>query len=83
MPTTKSTRKAGLTALQKYELCCLRAQHPQMKLADFALLEDCPRRPDGQPLAISSLSDHLKGWREKIKKEPPAGRVIPFAVDLL
>ncbi|CUS07543.1 unnamed protein product [Tuber aestivum] len=44
-----------------------------MKLADFALLNECPRRPDGQPLAISSISDHLKGWKEKIKKEPPAG----------
>ena len=69
-----ASKKTGLTALQKYELCCLRAEHPQMKLGDFALLEGCPRRPNGQPLAISSLSDHLKGWREKIKAEPPAGK---------
>ena len=70
-----STKKTALTALQKYELCCLRAQNPQMKLGEFALLEECPRRPDGKPLALSSLSDHLKGWRERVKKGPPAGNV--------
>ncbi|RPB01959.1 hypothetical protein L873DRAFT_1802805 [Choiromyces venosus 120613-1] len=45
MPSTKSTKKVGLTALQKYEPCCLLAQYPQMKLADFVLLDNCPRRP--------------------------------------
>lgn len=74
-PTTKHqpATKVGLTPLQKYELCQLRAQHPKMKLADFALLEQCPRRPDGKLLAVSSLSDHLKGWAEKVKNGPPSG----------
>ncbi|KAG0134078.1 hypothetical protein HOY82DRAFT_602923 [Tuber indicum] len=73
MPAAMPTKKAGLMALHKYELCCLRAEHSQMKLADFALLSKWQRRPDGQALAISSLADHLKGWRKRIKAEPPAG----------
>ena len=74
-PTAKKQpgRKAGLTPIQKYELCQLRAQYPKMKLADFALLKECPQRPDGNPLAVSSLSDHLKGWAERIKNGPPIG----------
>ena len=51
-PPTMPPKKVGLTALQKYELYCLQAEQPQMKLADFALLEKCPHRPNGQPLAI-------------------------------
>ena len=77
MPSTNSgsIKKVALTALQKYELCCLRAENPKMKLSDFALLDACPRCPDGKPLALSSLSDHLKGWRERVTKEPPAGNL--------
>lgn len=66
-------RIVGFTPLQKYELCKLREKHPTMKLAEFAQLNNCPKRPDGRPLAISSLSDHLKGWKERIKEGPPAG----------
>ena len=44
-----------------------------MRLAEFALLDECPRRADGSPLAISSLSDHLKGWAAKIKEGHPQG----------
>ena len=39
-----------------------------MRVAEFALLDECPRHADGSPLAISSLSDYLKGWAAKIKK---------------
>ena len=74
MPPTKSTsKKIGLTAIQKYDLCCLRSRYPKMRLAEFALLDECPRRADGSPLAISSLSDHLKGWAAKIKEGRPQG----------
>ena len=45
-----------------------------MKLAEFALLDECPRRADGSPLPISSLSDHLKGWAAKVKEGCPQGR---------
>ncbi|KAH8155117.1 uncharacterized protein LAJ45_00126 [Morchella importuna] len=66
-------QRQGLTQLQKYEICRLRAQHPSMKLAEFAQLPLCPRRRDGRPLAISSLADHLKGWEETVKQGPPEG----------
>lgn len=73
MPPAKSTKKIGLTPTQKYDLCCLRSRYPKMKLVDFALLDECPRRADGSPLAVSSLSDHLKGWAAKVKDGRPQG----------
>jgi len=62
-------------ALQKCELCSLCAENPKMRLSNFALLDACPRPPDGKPLALSSLLDQLKEWRERVKKEPPAGNL--------
>jgi len=72
MPPVPGRRK-GLTPIQKWELCLLRAQNPTMKLGEFAELPACPRRPDGRPLPISSISDHLKGWEERVKHGPPEG----------
>jgi hypothetical protein len=63
----------GLHPLQKYQLCKLREKFPTMKLSQFALLDECFKRPDGRPLAVSSLSDHLKGWESKVKEDPPTG----------
>lgn len=65
--------RSGFTPLQKYELCCLREKHPTMRLTDFALLAECPKRVDGRPLAQSSPSDHLKGWQDRVKQGPPEG----------
>jgi hypothetical protein len=44
-----------------------------MKLSEFALLADCPKRSDGSPLALSSLSDHLKDWKKRANAGPPDG----------
>lgn len=66
-------RLASFTPLEKYELRKLREKHPTMKLLEFSLLDVCPKRPDGRPLAVSSLSDHLKGWEKFVKQLPPAG----------
>lgn len=46
-----------------------------MKLSKFAELDDCSKRPDGRPLATSSLSEHLKGWQQKVEDGPPEGKV--------
>ena len=45
-----------------------------MKLGEFAELPGCPRRSDGRALPISSISDHLKGWEERVKQGPPEGK---------
>lgn len=68
---SKAPVRRGLTLLQKYELCCLRAKHPSIKLLTFSQLEECPKRPDGRPLATSSLSEHLKGWQQRVDEGPP------------
>lgn len=75
MPS-KRQNVTSFMPIQKYELCKLREKHPKMKLAEFALLEDCPKRPDGRPLAASSLSDHLKGWEQRVKQDPPNGMLL-------
>jgi hypothetical protein len=46
-----------------------------MKLGEFAELPGCPRRSDGRALPISSISDHLKGWEERVKQGPPEGKL--------
>lgn len=63
---------AGFAPLQKYELCKLREKYPKIKLEEFALLDGCPKRPDGRPLAKSSFSDHLKRWEEWVKQVSPS-----------
>lgn len=72
-PIQRRQHIAGFTPLEKYKLCKLRERFPNLKLSFFALLEECPRRPDGWPLATSSLSDHLKGWEKRAKEDPPSG----------
>lgn len=51
-------------------MCKLREQFPNLKLSLFVLLEECPRHPNGRPLATSSLSYHLKGWEKRAKEDP-------------
>jgi len=65
--------RAGLTPAQKYELCVLRSKHPNLRLSDFAELPECPRRPDGRTLPLSSLSEHIKDWKKKILESQPLG----------
>jgi len=63
----------GLTQSQKYDLCVLRSQYPEMTLGKFAELPECSPREDGRPLPLSSLSEHLKGWKDKLQKRKPSG----------
>lgn len=66
-------KRKGLTAIEKYDLCMLRSKHPKMKLSEFALLPECPKRDDSKPLAASSLCEHLKRWEERVAEGPPTG----------
>ena len=72
MPPKKAGQR-GLTQTQKYDLCVLQSRYPDMKLAAFAELPECPKREDGSQLALSSLSENMKGWREKVQKGKPSG----------
>ena len=65
--------RKGLTQTQKYELCLLRSRYPDMKLAKFAELPECPKRQDGRLLALSSVSEHLRGWKDRVQKGKPKG----------
>ena len=73
--------RKGLSQSQKYDLCVLRSQHPEMTLGKFAELPECPRREDGRPLPLSSLSEHLKGWKEKLQKGKPSG-MCSFPIEM-
>jgi len=71
--SSKTAGQRGFTQRQMYDLCVLRSRYPDMKLAAFAELPESPKREDGSRLVISSLSEHLKGWREKVQKGKPSG----------
>ncbi|CUS08285.1 unnamed protein product [Tuber aestivum] len=50
-----------------------------MTLIKFAELPECPRREDGRPLPLSSLSEYLKGWKEKLQKGKPSAKWVDVA----
>ena len=68
--------RKGLTQTQKYEICLQRFRYPDMRLAKFAELPECPKRQDGRRLALSSLSEHLKGWKESVQMGKPKGIML-------
>jgi len=51
-----------------------------MMLVKFAELQECPRRQNGCPLPLSSFSEHLKGWKERILKGKPSGMFSSLTV---